>query len=309
MQKKYAILIFSKPPIPGLVKTRLTKERGGAFTQEQAANFFKRSLWDVTELAMWCMDDLEEMNRQEREANPGAPERSYELFISTTPAKNRELMQKTIEEVPGWPRVIHYITDSGATFDDHFDDAMQQIFDMGYEAIVSIGADIPTLPRHHVSQAFQWLDYFSEVIGTPGFVAAPCQECGTSLIGFNFDTPIDNQGIYYNMDGRPALDGYVEKLQEKNIPNAYLAPVADVDEIEDLAHCVSCARALKQASEFQTGIYVPRRVLEWADFMGIKSVSPPNNNHDPRQYFDGDDNETGADVPASGVEETEGIIK
>lgn len=26
MQKKYAILIFSKPPIPGLVKTRLTIE-------------------------------------------------------------------------------------------------------------------------------------------------------------------------------------------------------------------------------------------------------------------------------------------
>lgn len=41
MQKKYAILIFSKPPIPGLVKTRLTVERGGGFTQEQAAQFFK----------------------------------------------------------------------------------------------------------------------------------------------------------------------------------------------------------------------------------------------------------------------------
>ena len=55
MQKKYAILIFSKPPIPGLVKTRLTIERGGGFTQAQAAQFFKRSLWDVTELAMWCI--------------------------------------------------------------------------------------------------------------------------------------------------------------------------------------------------------------------------------------------------------------
>lgn len=80
MQKKYAILIFSKPPIPGLVKTRLTIERGGGFTQEQAAQFFKRSLWDVTELAMWCMDDLEALNREEREADPSAPERSYDLL-------------------------------------------------------------------------------------------------------------------------------------------------------------------------------------------------------------------------------------
>ncbi len=97
MQKKYAILIFSKPPIPGLVKTRLTIERGGGFTQEQAAQFFKRSLWDVTELAMWCMDHLYVLNAAEREADPSAPERSYDLFISTTPEKNVALMKETIE--------------------------------------------------------------------------------------------------------------------------------------------------------------------------------------------------------------------
>ena len=308
MEKKYAILIFSKPPIPGLVKTRLTRERGGAFTPEQAAQFFKRSLWDVTELAMWCMDDLDALNRQELEANPGAPKRSYDLFISTTPAKNVELMRETIEQVPGWPREIHYMSDRGATFDDHFDMAFQEIFDQGYEAIVSIGADIPTLPRAHVTQAFQWLQYYSEVVGTPGFVCAPCQECGTSLVGFSFDTPIDHQGIYYNMDGRPALDGYYEKLQAKDIPSAYLAPVADVDEIEDLAHCLSCARALRESAKFQTGIYVPRRILDWADAIGLRPVSPPNTNHDPRQYFD-DDEATGEESPAFPVEETEGHIK
>ena len=306
MQKKYAILIFSKPPIPGLVKTRLTKERGGAFSQEQAAQFFKRSLWDVTELAMWCMDDLEALNAQEFAANPGAPERSYDLFISTTPAKNVELMKETINEVPGWPREIHYMADKGATFDDHFDMAFKEIFDQGYEAIVSIGADIPTLPRAHVTQAFQWLQYFAETVGTPGFVCAPCQECGTSLVGFNYDTPINHQGIYYNMSGRPALDGYYEKLDAANIPNAYLAPVADVDEVEDLAHCLSCARALRSAAQYQTGIYYPKRVLEWADWMGIKSVAPPNENHDPRQYFD--EEETGAEAPALPAEETEGHL-
>lgn len=308
MEKKYAILIFSKPPIPGLVKTRLTRERGGAFTQQQAAAFFKRSLWDVTELAMWCMDDLDALNAQEIAANPGAPKRSYDLFVSTTPEKNVELMKETIETISGWPREIHYMADRGATFDDHFDMAFQEIFDQGYEAIVSIGADIPTLPRAHVTQAFQWLQYFAETVGTPGFVCAPCQECGTSLVGFNFDTPIDHQGIYYNMSGRPALDGYYEKLQEKEIPSAYLAPVADVDEVEDLAHCLSCARALRESAKYQTGIYVPRRVLEWADAIGIKPVSPPNDNHDPRQYFDDEEN-TGDQAAALDAEETEGIIR
>ena len=310
MKKKYAILLFAKPPIPGLVKTRLTKERGGAFTQEQAAEFFRRSLWDVTELAMWCMDDLEALNRAELEADPGAPERVYDLFISTTPEKNVQLMKDTIESVGQWPRDIIYMWDKGASFDDHFDYAMQEIFDQGYEAIVSIGADIPTLPRTHVTQAFQWLIYFSEVLGTPGFVQAPCQECGTSLVGLSFDTPINNQGIYYNMDGRPALDGYREKLEETGVPNAYLTPVADVDEPEDLAHCLSCARALEVASKFQTDIYVPKRVLAWADYLGLRSVAPPNDNHDPRQYMDevGDSGETGAEAFAHEPEETDGIL-
>ncbi len=77
-------------------------------------------------------------------------------------------MKKTYDEIGPWPMEIHYITDKGATFDDHFDDAFKQIFDMGYEHIVSVGGDIPTMPKSHVTQAFQWLDYF-QAQGTPGF--------------------------------------------------------------------------------------------------------------------------------------------
>ena len=39
-EKKQALLLFSKPPVPGMVKTRLTTERGGFLTPEQAAEFF-----------------------------------------------------------------------------------------------------------------------------------------------------------------------------------------------------------------------------------------------------------------------------
>ena len=287
MEKKYAILIFSKPPIPGLVKTRLTRERGGIFTQEQAAQFFKRSLWDVTELAMWCMDDLEALNRQEMESNPGSPKRSYDLFISTTPASNVELMKQTIEEIGQWPREIIYMADKGATFDDHFDMAFQEIFDQGYEAIVSIGADIPTLPRSHVTQAFQWLIYFNEVLGTPGFVQAPCQQSGVSLVAQTKGTPITAQGVYYNRTGLPALDAYTDKLNEVDIPNMFLDPVSDVDNDNDLAHAISCLNAVAVASLYNPSLYVARRVLEWVDKKGLVVVAPPNDEHDPRQYLDG----------------------
>ena len=44
-EKKQALLLFSKPPVPGMVKTRLTTEHDGFLSPAQAAEFFKRSLY------------------------------------------------------------------------------------------------------------------------------------------------------------------------------------------------------------------------------------------------------------------------
>ena len=282
--KEHALLIFSKPPIPGMVKTRLTRERGGILTNEQAAEFFRRSLYDVSELCMHALIELQRENDARLAADPDADAVTYDFFVSTTPADNVEAMRETYDAIGPWPMEVHYLTDAGATFDDHFDDAFSQLFALGYESVVSVGGDIPTLPKSHITQAFQWLDYFQS-LGTPGFVQAPCQECGTSLVGWSANTPMDNQGVYYNTCGRAALDAYVEKLKETGAPSAYLMPVADVDEGGDLAHAISCLRAIEEASPAQ-GLFVPQRVIDWIDFMGFKVTTPPNENHDPRQYID-----------------------
>ena len=218
-------------------------------------------------------------------ADPTADKITYDFFVSTTPAENVELMRETFDAIGPWPMEIHYLTDKGATFDDHFDDAFAQIYAMGYEHIVSVGGDIPTMPKSHITQAFQWLDYFQEQ-GTPGFVCAPCQECGTSLVGSSYNTDINHQGVYYNLNGKPALDAYMEKTAEKNIPVAYFAPVADIDEKVDLAHAISCMNAIKQAAQYQSELFVPQRVIDWVNFMGIRVSTPPNDEHDPRQYID-----------------------
>lgn len=300
-EKKDALLIFSKPPVPGRVKTRLTFEHGGIFTPEQAAEFFRRSLYDVTEMAMQAVIELQRENDELVANDPNATKITYDFFVSTTPAEAVELMKKTFDEIGPWPMEIHYLTDKGATFDDHFDDAFKQIFDMGYENIVSVGGDIPTMPKSHITQSFQWLDYFQSQ-GTPGFVQAPCQECGTSLVGFSCNTPIDHQGVYYNTNGRAALDGYVEKLVEKDIPSAYFSPAADIDETTDLAHAISCMKAIEQAAKHQPDLFVPRRVLDWVDWMGITVSTPPNEEHDPRQYIDGAEPEDIAAAKTEGEE-------
>ena len=286
-ERKEAMLIFTKPPIPGKVKTRLTKKFGGFMTDEQAAEFFRRSLYDVSEAVMHALFQLQYENDALCEQDPNATKITYHFFASA-PEDLLPLLKETYDQIGPWPMEIHYITDEGATFDDHFDDAINKIFAMGYDCVASCAGDIPTLPKSHITQSFNWLNYFRDC-GTPGFVVAPCQECGTLLIGYHHDTPINNQGIYYNMDGRPALDGYMEKVKANNIPCAYFSPIADVDEVTDLAHAISCMRAIEQAAKTQPDLFVPRRVLDWVDFMGIVISTPPNENHDPRQYLDNPD--------------------
>ena len=285
-EKKQALLVFSKPPLPGLVKTRLTKKNGGILTDEQAADFFQRCLFDVCEASMHALLELQYANDAAVAADPSVDKVTYDFFLSTTSDKDVELMTGIFEGLGQWPMEIHWITDYGTTFDEHFCDAFSKIFAMGYEHIVSVGGDIPTMPKSHVTKAFEWLDYFQS-IGRPGFVSAPCQECGTSLVGYSYNTPIDHMGVYYNLDGTPALDAYVRKLREKNIPSAYFSPVADIDEAEDLAHAISCMYAIELAAEYQDDLFVPRRVLDWVEAMGIRVSTPPNAEHDPRQYMDG----------------------
>jgi glycosyltransferase A (GT-A) superfamily protein (DUF2064 family) len=226
---------------------------------------------------MWALLELEK--------DPENSGTSYDFFISAPSKEDTQLMRETFESLGQWPKEVNYLTDSGATFDEHFDDAFIQIFSLGYESVVSIGGDIPTLPKSHITQAFAWLEYFQS-LGTPGFVQAPCQECGTSLVGFSHNTSINHQGVYYNLTGKPALDAYVNMLNERDIPSAFLSPVSDIDEASDLAHAVSCVRAIEAASRAQRELFVPHRLLAWIDYMGLSVTTPPNENHDPRNDID-----------------------
>ena len=297
-ERKQALLIFTKPPLPGVVKTRMTTEYGGFLTMDQAARFYLCCFYDVCEMGMHALIELQRENDALVEADPSADKITYDFIVSTTPAESVPQVQELFDRVGTWPMEIHYLSDVGSSFDEHFNDAFSQLFAQGYEHIVSIGGDVPTMPKAHIQNGFKWLDYFHS-IGKPGFVMAPCQECGTSLVGYSFDTPIDHEGIYYNMDGRPALDGYVEKLRAADIPSAYFEPVADIDEVTDLGHAISCMNAIQEAAKYQN-LFVPARTLNWVRLMGITVSTPPNDNHDPRDYLDG-----AGEAPAEAAESAE----
>jgi hypothetical protein len=284
--QKNALLLFAKPPVAGMVKTRLTTEHDGPFTPLQAATLFRRMMFDVLECAMQGLDILEEQNRAAREADPQVPEQTYEVFVSTTPASSVEKMKEVFAESGEWPRPITFIQDSGKVFDDHFDDAFQQIFDRGFGTCLAMGGDIPIMPRQHVVDAFNWLHTYQQRYPEGGVVLAPCQASGTSIVGYTPECGMNHQTVYYNNTGRPALQAYLDKASELGgVHVALLDSVPDVDNMEDFAHVITVINALEYVGEDQD-MFVPHRTLEFIRAMGLQVTTPPNRNFDNRDAID-----------------------
>ena len=284
--QKNALLMFTKPPEPGMVKTRLTTQHEGILTEEQAAALYRCMMLDVLECAMQGLEELEENNRIEREADPSAPEQVYEVFVSTTPEDSVAKMEKVLAEAGPWSHPVNVILDKGKVFDDHFDNAFNYLFDQGFGTCVALGGDLPSMPRSHIVDSFEWLHYFQGICPEGGMVIAPCQAAGTSLVGYTPECGMNHQEVYYNLTGRPALQGYLDKMDELGgVHMALLSAVPDVDNVEDLAHVITYANALEAASEHQN-LFVPSRTLAFVRMLGLKVSTPPNRNFDNRDNID-----------------------
>lgn len=281
--QKHALVLFSKAPLPGLTKTRLLKEKGGILTPKEAADFYQATMLDVAEVGFRALAQCSEPVKSEEENEPD----SYDFVVSCSPESESPLMQSIFAEGGPWPAPIHFIVDRGTNFDEHFNDAYRQLFDRGYQSVVAIGGDMPTMRPDQIQRAFQWLAYLGALSDRGGLVIAPCQECGVSLVGLTRDAPMDFTGVFYNLDGVPALDGIMATAEARDIPTAMLEPVGDIDSPEDLAHAFSMIRAMAYTCQFQPETLVPKRTLAWIEQAGLVVVTPPDKNHDPREHIDG----------------------
>ena len=280
--QKHALVLFTKAPLPGLTKTRLIKEQGGILTPQEAAGLYRATMLDVAEVGFRALVECSEAMKAENESEPN----SYDFVVSCPSESERSHLQAIFAEAGTWPAPIDFIIDQGMNFDEHFNDAYRQLFNRGYQSVVAIGGDLPTIRPDQIQRAFQWLAYLGSFSEKGGLVMAPCQDCGVSLVGLTREARMDFTGVFYNPDGVPALDGIVAIAEAWDIPTAMIEPVGDVDYPEDLAHVFSMIRAMAYASHFQPGIMLPKRTLAWVEQTGLVVVTPPNKNHDPREHID-----------------------
>ena len=283
-QRKNALVLFSKVPEPGRVKTRLSVLKDGLFSPEVASALYHCMFFDVVEICCAALTWLEE--RSEAAVAAGAQVRdTYELIVSTAPADNLEAMRTLFEESGEWPRPIVFAADRGASFDEHYNDAFAQAWDRGADTILSMGADMPALTVADVVRGFEALHELDE---SPdgGVVLAPDQEMGVSIVGWTRATDFDHTGVYYNPEGLTVLPAYIAKAREAGLPVRYLPPVPDVDTLADLRHAVTLVEALMYSAPFDGNCPPWRTAQALADIGWTQVRIPPNALHDPRDGID-----------------------
>ena len=279
-ERKNVVLLFSKVPEAGLVKTRLTTLKDGVFTPETAAVLYHCMLFDVVEIIMAALDDMETDQRAGADVHD-----VYELIISTTPAPNAQVMRDLFAKAGEWPRDFEVIVDEGTNFDAHYNHAFHQCWERGADCILSMGADMPALTKTDVRLGFEKLHELESMPGG-GIVLAPDQEMGVSVVGWTRETDFSHTGVFYNVDGLTVLPAYIKKAAEHGLPCLWLPPIPDVDTMADFFHNVTLVHALNYCAQFDD-ICPPWRCVQALDEMGYHDIIvAPNNLFDPRDHID-----------------------
>ena len=265
------VLLFSKVPEVGLVKTRLSILKDGMFPPETACELYRCMLLDVVEIICAALDDLD--SQADR----------YELVVSTTPAVNVAVMQELLA-AENFSRPITVIADEGANFDEHYNHAFAQCWEWGADCILSMGADMPALTKADIALGFSKLHQLADDAG--GVVISPDQEMGVSVVGWTRGLDFDHTGVFYNVEGLTVLPAYIAKARERNLPVLWLPPIPDVDTMADFLHNVTLVHALSYCSRFDD-ICPPRRTAQAFIDQGFREVRvAPNDLYDPRDLID-----------------------
>lgn len=268
-----AIVIFTKVPKAGETKTRLTTDRGGIFTPEEAKKFYEACLLDVIDncVASGCCDVYICHNR-------GGDGNYLKLLIETSSAS------QSVKEI---------FSDQGGYFDCAMQYAADYIMKNGEvgrlaDSVLIIGGDMPCLQPVTIQGAVKKLEIIASSkkaldcaksrencksnIGA-AIIESADQAGGFNIIGYTCTTPFKFDGVFYNQEGTTVLDMVLRKALESNIPLSLVETVLDIDIPEDLGGLIPVMNTLQFAEQYDVTVVSPKRTIIFLQEMGIASVA------------------------------------
>jgi rSAM/selenodomain-associated transferase 1 len=191
---------MAKAPREGEVKTRLL----GALSPEESRRLYVAFLNDAFAL----MEDV----REERE--------ELTLALCYTPEGEEE----AFEEVEREGSMM--VPQRGENLGERLANCFADLFAFGFESVVVIGADSPTLPGEYVFDAFECFETDEDV------VIGPTEDGGYYLVGMRKLHRRIFEDIPWGAGG--AMDASIERAREAGLNLVLLPEWRDVDTPDDL---------------------------------------------------------------------------
>jgi glycosyltransferase A (GT-A) superfamily protein (DUF2064 family) len=271
---RHAIVVFTKVPKMGETKTRLTTDRGGIFTPEEAKEFYEACLLDVIDncVAAGCCD----------------------VYICHNQGGDGNYLKLLLETISK-PQVIKEIfSDKGGSFDCAMQYAVDYIMKNGEigrlaDSVLIVGGDMPCLQPATIQEAVKKLeiiaaskkalDCANQQKGCKSNIGAAIIESadqagGFNIIGYTCNTPFNFDGVFYNQDGTTVLDMVLRKAVKNNIPLSLIEMVLDIDIPEDLGGLIPVMNTLQLAEQYDATVVSPKRTIKFLQDMGIESTAP-----------------------------------
>lgn len=196
-----ALIIFAKAPIPGQVKTRLCPP----LTADEAATLHGSFVLDTLERTRTAVEKLK---------------LPFDRYLACSPSSTAVFF-KIMEERQG----VMLIDQEGDDLGARMSQAFETMFARGYQRVLIVGTDVPSLPLEHYKQALTLLDKHDVVLG-------PAFDGGYYLIGLNNSIPALFENIPWSTNRVLSLTH--EKADRMGFSIGLLPEWRDIDTIEDL---------------------------------------------------------------------------
>ncbi len=209
-----ALVIFAKAPIPGQVKTRLCPP----LTFDEAATLHGSFVLDMLERTKVAASKLK---------------LPLDRYLACAPSATHVFF-KIMEERQGVKLIEQVGEDLGARMNQAF----EMLFAQGYQQVLLVGTDVPTLPPDHFRQALAALEGHDLVLG-------PAFDGDYYLIGLKRTAPELFTDIPWSTD--QVLRLTQEKATGIGLKTSLIQPWRVVDTLADLeASIEACATEAKK---------------------------------------------------------------
>jgi hypothetical protein len=214
------LAIFAKAPLPGQVKTRLCPP----LTPDEAATLHGSFVLDVLERTRMAVTKLK---------------LPIDRYLACAPSSTLAFF-KIMEE----RQAVILLDQVGEDLGARMHGAFQTLFARGYQSVMIVGTDVPSLPLEYYGQALVLLQ-------TNDLVLGPARDGGYYLIGLKQSVPALFVEIPWSTAGVLRLTR--ETAERLGLRVALLPDWRDVDTIEDLQALIESAGldAKKPRSEQQ----------------------------------------------------------